>query len=349
MRFKIPCLLAFSCLLALNADVRSAVAEESLEVTVTENVAVEAATEAGALEEPAAPVMQPSASAGTHAVSLHGTPKYAADFKHVDYVNPDAPKGGTLRLHSIGTFDSLNPFIVKGVPASGLNFLRSGFVFESLMQNAWDEPFSIYGVIAKDITIADDKSWVKFTLRDEAKWHDGKPITAEDVKWTFETLKEHGQPFYDAYWHDVKSITIHNPKSITFDFSVSGNAELPMIIAEMTVLPKHYWTEEGRNFSETTLDAPLGSGPYKIGKVDAGRSIEYVRNADWWGRDLPLFKGMYNFDRIIYDYYRDTNVAHEAFLSNDYDLKLENTAKTWQEGYKASSLYLQYPPPCFSR
>ena len=271
-----------------------------------------------------------------HAVSLHGFPKYPEDFAHVDYVNPNAPKGGTIKQHVIGTFDSLNPFIVKGSPAAGLNYLRSGLVYESLMQNAWDEPFSLYGVIAKDITIAEDKSWVKFNLRENAKWHDGVPITASDVIWTFETLTQKGQPFYKAYWEDVETITSEGEKSVLFKFSVKENSELPLIIAELPILPKHYWTKKGRDFSETTLDIPLGSGPYKISKVDAGRSIEYTRTPDWWGKDLPFFKGMNNFDTIRYDYYKDDNVAHEAFLSQDYDVKIENTSKTWHENYKVS-------------
>ena len=308
MRFKFPCFVALACFLTFPV----------------------------ATSSPASAEEAPAPSAGSHAVSLHGSPKYNRNFKHVDYVNPDAPKGGTLKLHSVGTFDSLNPFITKGSPASGLNFLRSGFIYESLMQNAWDEPFSMYGIVAKDITIAEDKSWVKFTLRDEAKWQDGKPITSADVIWTFNALKEKGQPFYNAYWHDVKSVTASSPKSVTFTFSVSGNAELPMIIGEMPILPKHYWTQEEHNFEETTLEPPLGSGPYKIGKVEAGRSIEYVRDPNWWGKGLPFFKGMYNFDTIIYDYYRDHNVAHEAFLSQDYALKIENTAKIWKESYSVS-------------
>lgn len=268
-----------------------------------------------------------------HAISLHGTPKYGPNFKHLDYVNPDAPKGGTLKQHVIGTFDSLNPFIVKGSPAAGMSFIRSGLVYESLMQNAWDEPFTLYGILAESITVADDKSWVSFKLREEAKWHDGVPVTADDVIWTFETLTEKGQPFFKAYWGDVETIEAISDKEVMFKFGVAGNAELPLIIAEMSILPKHYWTAEGRNFDETSLEPPLGSGPYKIGKVDSGRSIEYVRNPDWWGKDLPFFKGMYNFDRLQYDYYRDDNVAHEAFLSHDYDVKQENTAKTWQERY----------------
>ena len=271
-----------------------------------------------------------------HAIALHGTPKYPADFKHLDYVNPDAPKGGTLKQHVIGTFDSLNPFIVKGDPAAGLNIIRSGLYYESLMQNAWDEPFSLYGIIAKDITIAEDKSWVRFNLREEAKWHDGKPITADDVIWTFKTLTEKGKPFYKAYWHDVETIEADGDKTVTFKFAVKGNTELPLIIAEMTILPKHYWTTEGRKFDETSLEPPLGSGPYKIGKIIPGRTIEYERNPDWWGKDLPFFKGMNNFDKIVYDYYRDPNVAHEAFLSQDYDVKIESTAKIWHEGYEVA-------------
>ncbi|MGH1378167.1 MAG: extracellular solute-binding protein [Alphaproteobacteria bacterium] len=278
-----------------------------------------------------------SGEEATHAVSLHGTPKYPADFMHLEYVNPDAPKGGVIKQHVTGTFDSLNPFIVKGNPAAGLNYLRSGLVYESLMQNAWDEPFSLYGVIAKDITIAKDKSWVTFNLRENAKWHDGVSITASDVIWTFETLTQKGQPFYKAYWEDVETITSDGEKSVTFKFSVKGNAELPLIIAELPILPKHYWTEEGRDFSATTLEIPLGSGPYKISNVDAGRSIEYTRNPDWWGKDLALFKGMNNFDTIRYDYYKDENVAHEAFLAQDYDVKIETTSKTWHEGYNVSN------------
>ncbi len=273
---------------------------------------------------------------GKYAIALHGEPKYAKDFKHLDYANPDAPKGGTLKQHVIGTFDSLNPFIVKGKPAAGLNFLRSGLIYESLMQNSSDEPFSLYGVIAEDITVAADKSWVKFNLREEARWHDGKTITSEDVIWSFNALTQKGQPFYKAYWNDVESITSKTIKSVTFHFSTKGNAELPLIIAEMPILPKHYWDKEENNFEETSLTAPLGSGPYKMGKVVVGRSIEYIRADDWWGKELTFFKGMNNFDKIIFDYYRDDSVAHEAFLSQDYDIKIENIAKSWKEKYKLS-------------
>ncbi|MEM7650469.1 MAG: extracellular solute-binding protein [Pseudomonadota bacterium] len=277
----------------------------------------------------------PQGPKAMHAIALHGTPKYGPDFTHVSYANPNAPKGGTLKLNAIGTFDSLNPFIVKGKPAAGMSFIRSGLVYESLMQNSWDEPFTLYGVIAESIEMAEDRSWVAFNLREEAQWADGKPITAEDVVWTFETLRDQGQPFFKAYYGDVSKAEALDERRVKFTFSVAGNAELPLIIAEMSILPKHYWTAEGREFGQTSLEPPLGSGPYRIGKVDAGRQIEYVRRDDWWGKDLPLFQGFYNFDRIVYDYYRDSNVALEAFFAGEFDVQLENTAKLWATAYDA--------------
>ena len=269
-----------------------------------------------------------------HGIAIHGDVKYPENFTHLDFVNPNAPKGGTLHQHVIGSFDSLNPFIIKGTPAAGMTFLRSGLVYESLMQNAWDEPFSLYGIIAESVELPEDRAYVTFNLRPEAKWADGKQITTEDVKWTFETVLEHGSPFFKAYWGDVSNITIESPQRIRFDFAVKGNAELPLILAEMSILPKHFW--EGKEFDKTTLEAPLGSGPYKVGKVDPGRSIEYVRDPNWWGKDLPFWKGQYNFDRLVYDYYMDANVALEAFLAGEYDFREENNAKLWASAYDAA-------------
>ncbi|MCD8497763.1 MAG: extracellular solute-binding protein [Alphaproteobacteria bacterium] len=288
-----------------------------------------------ALAQEEAPAAEAPATSVTpkHGIALHGDPKYPADFKNVEYVNPNAPKGGTLKQAAIGSFDSLNPFIVKGTPAAGLaeNFIRSGLVYESLMMNSWDEPFSLYGVIAESIEVPEDRSWVAFNLRPEAKWADGKPITADDVVWTFNTLHDKGQPFFKAYYGDVKSVTAESPSRVKYEFAVKGNAELPLIIAEMAILPKHFW--EGKTFDQTTLEPPLGSGPYKVGKVDPGRSIEYVRRDDWWGKDLPFFKGFYNFDTLRYDYFLDDNVALESFLGDDYDVRSENTAKLWENAY----------------
>ncbi len=266
-----------------------------------------------------------------HAIALHGTPKYGPDFTHLDYVNPDAPKGGTLKLGTVGSFDSLNPLIVKGTPAAGMNFIRSGFVYQSLMQNSWDEPFTLYGILAESIEVGPERDWVAFTLRPEAKWSDGKPVTAQDVVWTFNTILEKGQPFFKAYYGDVESVVAESERRVKFTFRVKGNAELPLIVAEMVVLPKHFW--DGKEFDKSSLEPPLGSGPYKVGKVDSGRSIEYVRDPNWWGKDLPFFKGFYNFDTIRYDYYRDSNVALEAFLSGEFDVQLENTAKLWETAY----------------
>lgn len=274
--------------------------------------------------------------APAHAVSMHGAPKYPASFTHLDYVNPDAPKGGTLRQHVVGTFDSLNPFITKGTPAAGLGFIRSSMIYESLMQNSLDEPFSLYGIIAESIELPEDRSYVAFNLRPQAKWQDGQPITAADVKWTFETILEKGAPFFKAYWGDVKSVTIEGERRVKFDFKTKGNAELPLIIAEMTILPKHYW--EGKTFDQSSLEVPLGSGPYKVGKIDAGRSIEYVRDPNWWGKDLPYWKGHYNFDRLVYEYYRDNNIALEAFFAGKYDVREENTAKLWHTAYNAPAV-----------
>ena len=281
----------------------------------------------------ALPAQAQDAITPAHAIALHGTPKYAADFKHLDYANPEAPKGGTLKSSVIGSFDSLNPFIIKGEPAAGMNFLRSDLFYESLMQNSWDEPFTLYGIIAESIEVPEDRSWVAFNLRPEAKFHDGQPITAEDVVWTFHTLVEKGQPFFKAYWGDVKNVVAESDRRVKFEFAVKGNAELPLIIAEMVVLPKNYW--EGKIFDQSSLEIPIGSGPYKVGRIDNGKSIEFVRNPNWWGKDLPFFKGFYNFDRIEYDYYRDQNVALEAFFAGEFDVQLENTAKLWETAYNA--------------
>ncbi len=273
-----------------------------------------------------------------YAIAMHGEPKYPPDFKHLDFVNPDAPKGGTLHQHVIGSFDSLNPFIIKGSPAAGMSYLRNGPLYESLMLNAWDEPFTLYGLLAESIEVPEDRSWVAFNLRPEAKWQDGQPVTAEDVVWTFNTFMEKGSPFFKAYWHDVESVTATTERRVKFTFKVKGNMELPLIVAEMTILPKHYWTAPGREFGETTLEPPLGSGPYKISNVQAGHSITYERDPNWWGKDLPLFKGMNNFDKLVYDYYRDDNVALEAFFAGEYDVRMENTAKLWEQGYDAPAV-----------
>lgn len=274
----------------------------------------------------------------SHGIAMHGDLKYGPGFANFAYVNPEAPKGGTLRLANIGGFDSLNPFIVKGSAAPGLNALGQGLLYESLMVQSDDEPFSMYGLIAAGVTLAPDRSSVTFTLNPNAKWHDDTPITAADVKWTFETLMSNGAPFFKAYFGDVGSVKIVDDRTVTFTIKNKDNRELPLVLAQMVVLPKHYWTAEGRKFEEGTLTPPLGSGLYKIGTVKPGAQIEYVRADNAWARDLNVNKGRYNFDRIVFDTYRDSNVALEAFFAGNYDVRMENVAKLWATGYNAPAV-----------
>lgn len=276
---------------------------------------------------------QDAAPAPVHGLAMHGAPKYPANFQHLDYVNPDAPKGGTFRQHVVGTFDSLNPFIVKGVPAAG-----STSIYETLLESSADEPFTEYGALAESLETPDDRSWVVFNLRPEAKWHDGQPVTADDVVWTFNALTSEGAPFYKAYYANIKAVEALSPQKVKFTFDMAGNRELPLIVGQMPVLPKHYWTADGRKFGETTLTPPLGSGPYKFGVVKPGESVTYTRVTDWWGKDLPLNRGRYNFDTLSYEYYRDGNVALEAFLGGRYDFRQESTAKLWATAYESPAV-----------
>jgi len=263
-----------------------------------------------------------------HALALHGEPKYKADFQHFDYVNPEAPKGGNVNMAAIGTFDSLNPYIVKGVPAGSI-----GMIYQTLLEKSQDEPLTSYGLLAESVTVPQDRSWVSFKLRDAAKWEDGKPITAEDVIWSFNTLMKKGQPFYRSYYSAVQDVKVVDAHTVKFTFKKANNRELPLIVGEMPVLPKHYWTAKGRDFGKTTLEAPLGSGPYKVKSVDTGRRIVYERVKNWWAADLPINKGRYNFDTITVDYYRDPGVAFQAFLAGTVDFRQENIAKNWAQGY----------------
>ena len=260
-----------------------------------------------------------------HAIAMYGEPKYGPDFTHFDYVNPDAPKGGKVTLTAIGSFDTLNPYTIKGVPAAGL-----GLTYDSLMTSSADEASVEYGLLAESIEVAPDRTWVEFVLRPEARWHDGKPVTAEDVVFTFKTLSD-AHPFYKAYYSPVDRVEVKGDRRVRFTFKPGDNHELPLILGQLPVLPKHYW--EGNNFSQATLEPPLGSGPYKIASVDPGRSITYQRFADYWGRDLPVNRGRYNFDTITYEYYRDATVALQGFRGGLADFRQENSAKTWATGY----------------
>ena len=266
-----------------------------------------------------------------HGLAMHGDLKYPPNFHHFEYVNPDAPKGGTLRLSAIGTYDNLNPFILKGIaPAS------NGFLFDTLAAQSQDEPFSEYGLVAETIETPADRSWVKYILRREARFHDGSPITAEDVIWSFETLKSKGHPFYRMYYTGIIKAEAVGERTVQFSFTPGNNRELPLILGQMPLLSKKYWAS--RTFDKTTLEIPLSSGPYRIEKMNPGRSITYQRVADYWGKDLPVNRGRYNFDRIQIDYYRDGLIALEALKAGEYDVRVENVAKNWAMAYDVAAV-----------
>ena len=272
-------------------------------------------------------------------IAMHGAPKYSAGFTHLEYTNPNAPIGGTLKESAIGNFDSLNPFIIKGSSAAGLAFLGQSMIYDSLMEQTFDEPFSMYGLLAETIEYdTEDRSWVAFNLNPNAKWHDGKQITTEDVIWSFNNFVEHGTPFFKAYYGDVTKVEATSKTRVKFTFKDASNAELPLILSQISILPKHYWEKEENDFTKTTLTPPLGSGPYKIEKIDAGRSITYKKVDNYWGKDLPINKGKFNFERVEYDYYKDSNVALEAFFAGEYDYRVENVAKLWETAYTAPAV-----------
>jgi len=267
----------------------------------------------------------------TYGISLYGDFKYQPGFTHFDYANPDAPKGGTMRLSSIGTFDTLNPFVIKGVPAAGV-----GQISDTLMTRSEDEPATNYPLVAESADLAADRLSILYTLNQAARFHDGSPMTPDDVIWSFATLRDKGAPLYRFYYGDVTKVDKEGGRGVRFHFKSADNRELPAILSELPVLSKAYWSS--RDFEKTTLDPPLGSGPYKIDAVDPGRSITYRRVPDYWAKDLPVNKGRFNVDVIRYDYYRDATVALEAFKAGQYDLRRENSAKNWNTGYDGPAL-----------
>jgi len=264
-----------------------------------------------------------------HAISMFDSeiPRYPADFRHFDYVNPDAPKGGSLRLASQGSFDSFHPFIPKG------NAVSTGAV-ETLLVTSADEPFTGYGLIAEQIEWPRDRSWVIFHIRPEARWHDGTPITAEDVAWSFETLVSQGNPQYRFYYGAVASVEALDAARVRFTFSESGNRELPLIVGQLPILPKHYWAT--RDFAATTLDPPLGSGPYQITDFEAGRFTVRQRVENYWGKDLAVRRGLNNFGAIRTVFFRDATPIRLALKAGDIDFRQENQAKAWAEDYNVA-------------
>jgi len=264
-----------------------------------------------------------------HAISMFDseTPRYPAGFRHFGYVNPDAPKGGSLRLAAQGTFDSFHPFIPKG------NAVSTGAV-ETLLVTSADEPFTGYGLIAESIEWPRDRSWVIFHIRPEARWHDGTAITAEDVAWSFETLVSQGNPQYRFYYGAVAAVEALDAARVRFTFSESNNRELPLIVGQLPILPKHYWAT--RDFGATTLDPPLGSGPYQIRDFEAGRFTIRERVEDYWGRDLAVRRGLQNFQTIRTDFFRDATPIRLALKAGDIDFRVENQAKAWAEDYNVA-------------
>jgi microcin C transport system substrate-binding protein len=264
-----------------------------------------------------------------HGMAMHGAPKYPADFRHFEYVNPAAPKGGSI-YHGVGasTFDSLNPFVLKGTPVSAVISL----VYDTLMKSSSDEPFTKYGLIAKTIETPKDRAWVRFEIDERARFHDGSPVTSADVVFSFEMLtSEKAHPAYRQYYYDIVKAEADGPRAVKFTFRTAGNRELPLIVGELPVLPKAYWT--GRIFDQVTLDRPLGSGPYQVGDLAPGRYIVFERVKDHWAADLPVNRGYDNFDAIRFDYFRDATVAREAFKAGEFDYRFENQALAWATQY----------------
>ncbi len=276
----------------------------------------------------------------SHGYAQFGVLKYPASFTHFDWVNPEAPKGGTLRMMAFGTFDTLNPYTFKGSsPVSTGNFLQYGVneLNEPLMVGtgqydpSGDEPTSSYGLIAQSVEYSENRSWVVFNLRPQARFHDGKPITAYDVAFSYRTLLKDGHPQYRTALQEVQRVDILNRHRIRFVFKRSGNPLLILRLGEMPVLPQHYWKD--RDFKATTFEPPLGSGPYRITRVQPGRQLVFERVKDYWGKDLPVNRGKYNFDRVEVEFYRDSDVAFEAFKAGEFDIYIEHQAKNWSTGY----------------
>ena len=275
-----------------------------------------------------------------HGYSVFGLPRYAEDFSHLDYVNPEAPKGGTLRVMGSGTFDTLNPYTLKGTsPIATGNFYQYGIselneplmVGSGIYDPSGDEPFSAYGLIAESLEFPDARSWVVFNLRPEARFHDGRSITAHDVAFSYRLLREQGHPNYRAMLQDVARYDLLGPHRIRFIFKQADNPLLILRLGELPVLPEHYWRD--RPFGETTFEPALNSGPYRISEVAPGRRLVFERVRNYWGRDLPINRGKYNVDRMEVEFYRDNNVAFEAFKAGEFDIYLEHKASNWANAY----------------
>ena len=262
-----------------------------------------------------------------HGIAMHGTPKYSSNFTHLDYVNPNAPKGGTVKFGSYGSFDNLNRVAFKGSKAAGL-----GYVNDTLMRRVWDEAFSLYGLIAEKVELPEDRSSITFYLNSNATFHDGSPITQDDVLFSLETFQTKGTPNQKKTYGKVIKTELIGKNGIKMIFENNEDKELPLIIAGfLPIIPKKFY--ENLDVTKTFLEIPLGSGPYQVDSLDPGRQIKYKRVEDYWAKDLPVNKGLYNFDSIIYDYYKDSNVLVEAFKVGEYDFRREYNVKRWLSEY----------------
>jgi microcin C transport system substrate-binding protein len=262
----------------------------------------------------------------SYGLAMHGKPKYTAQESHLEYANPDAPKGGDIKIAAIGSYDTLNPYSIKGQPPENMNL-----VYDRLMRRIWDEPFTMYPLIAKSIDVSDDRSEVTFHINPKARFHDNSPITANDVLYSFETLKSYGRPNMRRIYKLVDKVEVKSPHEIYFHFGEGYDRETVMILAMMPVISKQWWS--AHDFDSTITKVPLLNGPYKIKKSDIGNKITYERVKDYWAADLFVNKGHYNFDTITYEYYRDDTVALESFNKGDLDLRREWNINKWSSGY----------------
>jgi peptide/nickel transport system substrate-binding protein len=266
-------------------------------------------------------------AAESHALAMHGAPALPPDFTHMPYANPDAPKGGRLVWGLLGTFDSLNPLIVRGIAVQQIR----GFVVESLMARGNDEAFTLYGLLAKSVETDDARSYVTFHLDPKARFADGRPVTADDVLFSWELLRDKGRPNHRQYYSKVAKTEAPDPLTVRFDFGGANDRELPLILGLMPVLPRH--AVDPATFEETTMTGPIGSGPYRVTAVKPGASVTLTRNPDYWGRDLPANRGLWNFDEIRLDFYRESNGQIEAFKRGLYDFRVETEPLRWHDGY----------------
>jgi peptide/nickel transport system substrate-binding protein len=262
-----------------------------------------------------------------HAIAMHGEPALPENFTHFRYADPDAPKGGRLTVGVLGTFDSLNPLIVKGVPAQSLR----GYVIESLMARGYDEPFTLYGLLARSVETDAARSYVTFNLDERARFSDGKPVTPEDVIFSWQLLRDKGRPNFRTYYAKVTKAEVVGKHSVRFDLSGAEDRELPLILGLMAVLPRH--ATDPDKFEETSLTPIVGSGPYVVNAVDVGKSVTLERNPNYWGRDLPVNRGFWNFDTVRFDYYRDANAHFEAFRKGLFDINVETDPGRWETAY----------------